>query len=451
MHQLNAAYESTNVGYAERADVQWLFVAGHQCVTPLTATAGDVMKKFVGLDLLRFGLAVYLMVFHTIREYPQNVDLPLMELTNLGGFATSTFFILSGFILSHVYFGRTAELRGGTRDFLVKRLSNLYPVHLVSLALLLVVSAAGTRTLDTFSLMSLDDGDPVVTLGHVAATFNFLLNLFLLQVWNPLYASINPPSWSLSTLLFFYIAFPVLGPRLLKAGHKERLLPVLWVLYLVPPLIAATMQWYGPVAVGVITRNPIMRLPEFLAGILLFGIYREAQFAQVLDRRRKVALAMLFIAGSFVTCAWLESHGPLSLRYIIHNGGLMPAEMLLVIVCTDLAVPKRFEGSCVRLGNAALSIFAIHVPVFFIMMKALKLFSLGESPLWCMSNFSACVSASKQVVPSMATYPLYLLVTVIAAVYFQERLLVPFRTLLRAQFLDKSPRDSGSAASRHRT
>ncbi|EKS72714.1 acyltransferase 3 [Burkholderia sp. SJ98] len=404
------------------------------------------MKKFVGLDILRFGLAVYLMVFHSIREYPQNVELPLIELTNLGGFATSTFFILSGFILSHVYFGRTKELRGGTREFFVKRLSNLYPVHLVSLFLLLVVSAAGTRTLNNFSLMSLRDEDVVVALGHADTAINFFLNILLLQVWNPLYASINPPSWSLSTLLFFYAAFPVLAPRLLTTKAKGRLLTLIWLLYLVPPVVATSMHWYGPTAVGLITRNPILRLPEFLSGILLFGMYREEQFGRVFNRWSKVGLALLLVAASFVACAWAESHGPVSMRYIIHNGALMPAEILLVVVCTFLSIPPQFERICVRLGNAALSIFAIHVPIFFVMMKALKLLSIRQSPLWCLTNFEACVSASKHVVPSMVTYPLYLATTVLAAVYFQERLLVPVREVLRRRFLARNRQETGSGS-----
>ncbi len=407
------------------------------------------MKKFVGLDLLRFSLAVYLMVFHTIREYPQNVELPFIELTNLGGFATSTFFILSGFILSHVYLEHTEKLKGGTRAFFVKRLSNLYPVHLVSLILLLVVSTTGTRTIDNFSLMSLRHGDTVITLGPMDTSINFLLNILLLQVWNPLYASINPPSWSLSTLLFFYIAFPVLAPRILRAKNKARLLVVLWILYLAPPAIATAMHWYGPAAVGLIMRNPVLRLPEFLSGILLLGMYREGQLRRICDNWDKVCLASLFIASSFVAGAWLDSHGPLYVRYIIHNGALMPAEILLVAVGTAVTIPSCFERTCVRLGNASLSIFAIHVPVFFIMMKALKLASIGKSPLWCMSDFSACVSASKHVVPSMTTYPLYLALTVVVSVYFQERVLVPVRALIRAQLLGKPLGKPESASSRH--
>ncbi|MEC5404590.1 acyltransferase [Paraburkholderia sp. MPAMCS5] len=395
------------------------------------------MNKFVGLDVLRFSLAVYLMVFHSIHQYPQNGTIPFIELSNLGGFATSSFFILSGFILAHVYFGRTTELRGGAREFFVKRLSNLYPVHLISLLLVLLVSAAGTRGFAQFAVMSLDDAERYVTLPPLDTAINFVLNLFLLQVWHPIYGSVNPPSWSLATLFFFYLVFPFFAPRLLKAQQKPRLLVALWLLYLIPPIAGTLMNWYGPEAVGMITRNPLLRLPEFLVGIVLYGLFREGRLNTVCNSGAKKVAAWIFILASFALAAWLETYGPIATRYVIHNGALMPAQVLLVIIFAGVAIPARFSALSVRLGNSALSIFAIHVPIFLVMIKVLKLLSIGKSPLWCASHFSACVAASKEVIPSMATYPLYLIGTVIAAVYFQERLVAPLRDWIRGRFLKR--------------
>ncbi len=85
-----------------------------------------------------------------------------------------------------------------------------------------------------------------------------------------------------------------------------------------------------------------------------------------------------------------RSHGPLNTRYVVHNGALMPAEVVLVIVFAGLAVPARFAALSTRLGNSALSIFAIHVPIFLVLMKVLKLLSIGKSPLWCAAHFSEC-------------------------------------------------------------
>src|SRR5581483_7967246 len=73
---------------------------------------GKTMRKtIVGLDAMRFVLAVYLMVFHTISAYPQANRHPLIWLADLGGFSTSSFFILSGFILTYVYVDRSAGVR----------------------------------------------------------------------------------------------------------------------------------------------------------------------------------------------------------------------------------------------------------------------------------------------------------------------------------------------------
>ncbi|WP_438397120.1 acyltransferase family protein [Caballeronia sp. DA-9] len=395
-------------------------------------------NKFVGLDLLRFLLAVYLMVFHSIHQYPQSAEIPFVELLNLGGFATSTFFLLSGFILTHVYFAQTSELRGGTRAFFVKRLSNLYPIHLISLALLLLVSVAGTRAFNEFATLSLSDAaDELVYLGHVETAFNFVLNLAMVQVWNPPYGSVNPSSWSLATLLFFYITFPFLAPRMLAVRKKALLLLLLWVAYMIPPIVASSMHWFGPVAVGIVTRNPVLRLPEFASGIVLYGLYREQQLSLFTETPGRRFLALVFVAVSFATAAWLVADGALYWRYIVHNGALMPAEMALVIVCAPAALPVGFAKLSVRLGNAALSIFAIHAPIFLVLIKILKLSSLGQSPLTCAAHFSACVAASKDVLPSMATYPLYLIGAVIAAVYFQERVVAPVRDKIRRRFLQK--------------
>lgn len=118
-----------------------------------------------------------------------------------------------------------------------------------------------------------------------------------------------------------------------------------------------------------------------------------------------------------------------------HNGALTPAEVTLIVICATVAVPERFARGSARLGNAALALFAIHAPIFLILMKVLKLASIGESPLRCALHFGACVAASKHVEPSMATYPLYLAGTAVAAVYFQERCVAPLRDRIRARLL----------------
>jgi peptidoglycan/LPS O-acetylase OafA/YrhL len=114
--------------------------------------------------------------------------------------------------------------------------------------------------------------------------------------------------------------------------------------------------------------------------------------------------------------------------------------LVLIVVCAEGKVPRTLARLAARLGNSALSIFAIHLPLFLVFTKVQKLFAIGLSPVECVRQFSACISASRDATPGLATYPLYLLVTVIAAVLFQERIVVPLRDALRVRLLRESTR-----------
>ncbi|MGN6318154.1 acyltransferase family protein [Trinickia sp.] len=404
-------------------------------------------KNFVGLDLVRFALAVYLMVFHTIHDYPQANALPFIELADLGGFATSSFFILSGFILTHLYVDKTREMRGGARSFLVKRLSNLYPIHWLGLFLFVLVSLASTRSAETFLLPTLTGGEQqVVQLSAAPAAFTWLLNVFMLQAWDARVSSINGPSWSLSCLLFFYLLFPILGPRFANMRRQGLALVSLWAVYLAPPITVVLLGMYGPRAVGTIEHNPLLRIPEFLSGCLLYSLYASGRLRWMTRTPLRKAAAIAFIVACFVVASHLVAIGPLSFHYIVHNGALLPAELALIALGADVAVPEWAHGISARLGNAALSIFAIHSAIFMVMSKALKLTASSESVLQCAVQFSACAAKAKTVTPAMTWYPLYLLLTVAASIVFQERCVVPVRSAIRRRLL-KPERANGASAS----
>src|SRR5476651_2474403 len=97
--------------------------------------------RFIGLEWLRFLLGCYVMLYHTAHAYPQIQSIRgINELTSMGFFATSTFFVLSGFLLAHVYV-RGGRLRDPAATFWAKRFFNLYPIHIVALvSSILVIS-----------------------------------------------------------------------------------------------------------------------------------------------------------------------------------------------------------------------------------------------------------------------------------------------------------------------
>ena len=165
-------------------------------------------EHFIGLEWLRFLLAIYVVLFHTVHAYVEDEPTWLSELAGVGFFATSSFFVLSGFLLAHVYC-RQGELREPARHFLGKRTANLYPLHLFSLLLTAIV-------LTIIAKLGIPPDDAKASLRYVVydtneelsgearaaleyfmnnreLAFNFILQLLMLHAQEPLYLTFNPP------------------------------------------------------------------------------------------------------------------------------------------------------------------------------------------------------------------------------------------------------------------
>ncbi|MFD0395708.1 acyltransferase family protein [Streptomyces nogalater] len=112
-----------------------------------------------------------------------------------GATGVSFFFVLSGFVLTW-----SARPRDRALAFWRRRIARVYPVHLVTLVMALVM--AGTLT-------------------HRAlpAPDQALANALLLHSWwHPWWQTLNPVSWSLACEAFFYAAFPLLILLLRRLG-----------------------------------------------------------------------------------------------------------------------------------------------------------------------------------------------------------------------------------------
>lgn len=91
-------------------------------------------KKIIGLDLLRFIMAILMVAFHVQALLTDSI---FNYLALNGFYGTSVFFILSGFILTHVYSIKIYSHKFSNFDFLIKRFNALYPIHIFTLLLAL--------------------------------------------------------------------------------------------------------------------------------------------------------------------------------------------------------------------------------------------------------------------------------------------------------------------------
>lgn len=405
-------------------------------------------EHFIGLEWLRFALGLYIVVFHTLHNYRiEGQDSWLQDLAGVGFFATSSFFVLSGFLLAHVYCWR-GQLREPALSFWSRRFANLYPLHLFSLALTItvigVISYLGIPPDDTKASLRFVVYDTNEDLGgasrevlehwmsNAELAFNALLQLLMLHAWNPYYLTFNPPLWSVSTLFFFYLCFPFVAPRLVQVRHPLRWLGLLILLYLLPPLWMIANQAYGMPFTGMLHRMPLLRLPEFLAGIVLYGLFRQQRDAAAQPLIAQPLLLGAFALVCFLAAAWLVK-GAQFWYYLLHNGLLLPAQLALIYACAQFGEPSRagLEQWAKRLGTASLPLFILHVPAF-------TLFSRGEkllASLWrgCDSGWSACIAQAGEYSLSPWLYPLFLLLTIALCLWAQRHAVVPMRTWLLAR------------------
>lgn len=155
-----------------------------------------------------------------------------------GDCGVAFFFLLSGFVLSKGYGGQL--LRGSFcyGRFLRRRLLKVYPLHLLCLVAVLLISRQPL-------------GLPV------------LLNALLLQCWVPssdYYFSCNAVSWFLSCMLFCYALFPLAFRHASRRLTAAVLLGCLAVYLLVP---------YDRVN-SILYVNPLVRFADFYLGIVLY-------------------------------------------------------------------------------------------------------------------------------------------------------------------------------------
>lgn len=420
--------------------------------------ASSRAQQFQALEWLRFILALYIAVFHTF-HYEQAPGW-LKSFFGLGFFATSTFFLLSGFLLAHAYLRYPGtpqvQLKTAPRDFLIKRLANLYPIHLGSLALVLLVAGlvyyvpvGGDDLKWSLFKVNLDkvdwgaSGPSGYELSGLEFTANLIGTLGLLHAWNPFFMTLNIPSWSISALLFFYLLFPFIAPRLHRLKRPGLALVLCNLLFILPTLWVIMTEHYGVPFAGILHRNPLIRVMEFFAGILLCALYHQHQQRGFRLRGSQVVFMLVLIMASLWFASWFMGLGKAIsdkgfVPYLLlHNGLMMPAQIALIMLCVYLpntAVPLHAWGK--KLGNCSLSVFALHVPLHMIYIRIDRI--LAGDPTLCFVSVKACAAESGSA--NVFHYPLFILFLVIASLLFQRYFVEYCRSKIEARWIVQKAR-----------
>jgi peptidoglycan/LPS O-acetylase OafA/YrhL len=311
------------------------------------------------LNALRFFAAVGVVVFHYGRwSFP--FTLPILKTYVMNANTGVTlFFVLSGFIMVHVYGKALSVLKKhAVVKFYRARIARIVPLYIGALLLTVI---------------------PFYMLHKPVSTESFILHLFFLQAWVPNQSlTLNFTAWSLSVEMMFYALFPLLYVWSLHLSQRARFLIVSVVWLVSNAITVAYMIALHPdlEQVKVIIKFfPLLHLNSFLLGMIA-GIWYATSKAKI--RSVLVYASILFL----LVAPFLVSE---NMQAIFHNGLFAPAFAVLIVA---VAQSKNFFAKALSArplilgGDMSYGIYLLQVPVYnavYYIYKQLGIFhALGE-------------------------------------------------------------------------
>lgn len=279
---------------------------------------------------LRFFLAIWVVFYHV----KEAVTMPIVrEVVYAGYLGVDFFFVLSGYILTCVYFDvffLTAPSGREQINFIKKRFARIYPLHLATLI--------GAICL-TLILNSVSNADIPVYWNHILPQF------FLIHAWGML-DSIrwNFPSWSVSAEWFAYIfVFPVVA----LLFRRYKLLGILSLaIFLLIAWVLIT-EIYFEADIGLQLQSGIIRIiPEFALGCVAYILAWKMPKMENYFWASVLALLILFLFWRGNAQFAIVLSVPFLLVFL-HRGGRL----------TDTIFGTRVV---VYLGEISYSIYMIH-------------------------------------------------------------------------------------------
>jgi peptidoglycan/LPS O-acetylase OafA/YrhL len=290
-----------------------------------------------------------LVLYHYCEGHHYRNFKPFDLLVGHGYMWVEFFFALSGFILTYVYGARVREFWRGSayREFLVARLSRLYPLHLAMLLYILVIMLVLNAIAHASGTQSIYEQQyhPIVTWQ------TFVANLFLVQAWNIFpYLSWNGASWFVSVEFLLCLLFPL---YLVLAGRG-------WWSALGLIVAGTAGLWYlaatSAHGLDITFHDGIFRgMSTFAVGVGICVLYQKTK--SLADRLPEFAISVFQVAilvwlgfGTFDN-GWSHTHRDI---YTV-----MPMLALVYALSFDRGVAARFFHSrpLLKLGEWSYAIY----------------------------------------------------------------------------------------------
>ena len=301
------------------------------------------IAKYDVLDFYRFAGAVMVAIVHYMNLY-----LPIVtsfkqyityQLQPLMGF----FFTLSGFVIMHVYGGRTAKI-SEYGDYLKKRLARMYPLHIVTF----LIAAFFARYYFRDSIVP---------------------NVLLVHAWDVTgHLSFNYPSWSVSAEFFVYLLFPVFCILMNALGRLIVFFPFIFALTMTIAFRAVGLRDWNEVTYDF---GCLRAVPSFVAGMVVYQLATQR-------------------FGQLRVPVWI-AHGSTIVTLLLMLSGV-PDEIMLVAMALVVFILAKAEPQVPgilskpfprALANSSYGFYLLHAlvgPVIF--WGAVKAFHVADSTMY---------------------------------------------------------------------
>jgi peptidoglycan/LPS O-acetylase OafA/YrhL len=378
-------------------------------------------KELQSLTPLRGIAAIWVICFHYAVVYFAFRPEQFSWVFNKGYLAVDIFFMLSGFVLSHVYWRTFAsEATGQGKNywsFIGARIARLYPLHLFNLGQFLVVTLA----FSFYEYSSVGKFDSIPVYGARSLTA-LLANVTMLQGLKARELAWNFPAWSISVEFFAYFLFPLALPLIAQANRSRKLLlagAALLALCLFAWLGHGDFnQWDGPITL-------LRCLPEFVFGALLYAGFREKLWSDWF--KSDTAIVTIFFG-----VLMLLHFGVSDLMIVVG----FPAVILAAVMNAGRAAPILNAAPMMWLGNISYSLYLAHGFVQFSTTKLLE-------------NYGVEDAAKLSVMNSVWLLLAMLGATVLIATFTYREIEIAGRSRLRKLFQarsERSPRQNRAVA-----
>jgi peptidoglycan/LPS O-acetylase OafA/YrhL len=310
-------------------------------------------KQITSLTSLR-GIAALIVVMHHFSYYllPRIGEIlsAHSHFFQNGYLWVDFFFILSGFIMTHVYskYFSVEVSSGNYRSYLFSRFARIYPLHLFVIVMLIGLEIAKMFLFD-----------PPAFTGKFNLTA-LVASISLLQAFDlncpPLFwcdTYWNEPAWSISVEFVIYCLFPFLLLFLSKIDRQFNL--IIYLCTLIPILLL--IQFTRGNLDAIIGIPAIARCGlECVLGIITYKVYQRGNYQNYINLDLLAIVSIVWIV--YVMHNWSDWGRS------FHDWSILPAFSLLILAVstqTNSLILKLINSrSIIYLGTISYSIYLVH-------------------------------------------------------------------------------------------